>query len=88
MKTLKIEEFRPPIQAIRVKSCGKDWVTDTDTTLSVDKIRGFSLDDYGVHIFSTERDIHGEHDNVHVPYSNLEALIFYFNEPPKEETDG
>ncbi len=72
--------FKPPIKAIRVKSCGNDWVTDTDTTRSVDQIRGFSLDSDGVHIYSKERDIHGAYDNVFVPYSNLEALVFYFSE--------
>lgn len=74
----------PPITAIRVKSSGKDWVTDTDTTLPVDKIRGFSLDDYGVHLYSMDRDIHGEYDNVHVPYSNLDALVFYFRQQNQE----
>ena len=80
---MTINEFTPPIHAIRVKSAGKDWVSDTDTTLTVDKIRGFSLDDYGVHVYSTERDIHGEFDNVNVPYENLDALIFYFR--PQED---
>ena len=68
-----------PIKAIRVVSCGKDWVSDTDTTLPVEKMRGFSLDDDGVHLYSTEKDIHGSYDNVFVPYSNLEAVVFYFN---------
>ena len=76
----------PPIHAIRVKSCGKDWVTDTDTTLTVDKIRGFSLDDEGVHLYSKERDIHGDYDNVFVPYSNLDALVFYF-QPTADDND-
>lgn len=73
--------FKPPIKAIRVKSCGNDWVTDCDATLTTDQIRGFSLDSDGVHIYSKERDIHGAYDNIFVPYSNLEALVFYFNEP-------
>lgn len=72
--------FTPPIRAIRVKSCGNDWVTDIDATLTTDQIRGFSLDSDGVHIYSKERDIHGAYDNVFVPYSNLEALVFYFSE--------
>ena len=72
--------FIPPIRAIRVKSCGNDWVTDIDATLTTDQIRGFSLDSDGVHIYSKERDIHGAYDNVFVPYSNLEALVFYFNQ--------
>lgn len=75
---MRIEEWMPPIHAIRVKSCGKDWATDTDTTLTVDKIRGFSLDADGVHLYSMERDIHGDYDNVFVPYNNLDALVFYF----------
>lgn len=74
------------IKAIRVISCGKDWVSDTDATLTVDQLRGFSVDDWGVHLYTTERDIHGQYDNVDVPFTNLEALVFYFNEPPKEET--
>lgn len=75
-----------PIRAIRVISCGKDWVSDTDATLTVDKLRGFSIDDWGVHLYTTDKDIHGQYDNVDVPFTNLEALVFYFNEPPKEET--
>ena len=71
--------FKPPIQAIRVKSCGKDWVTDCDATLTADRIRGFSLDSDGVHIYSRERDLQGAYDNIYVPYTNLEALVFYFN---------
>ena len=67
-----------PIKAIRVVSCGKDWVSDTDTTLPVEKIRGFSFDDWGVHLYSVEKDIHGEYDNVNVPYSNLSAVVFHF----------
>jgi len=74
-------EFKPPIYAIRVKSCGNDWATDCDATLTADKIRGFSLDSDGVHIYSRERDIHGDYDNVYVPYTNLEAIVFYFAEP-------
>ena len=73
--------FKPSIQAIRVKSCGKDWVSDIDATLYAGEIRGFSLDSDGVHIYSRNRDIHGDYDNIHVPYSNLEALVFYFNKP-------
>ena len=73
-----------PIDAIRVISCGKDWTSHTDTTLPVDKIRGFSLDDWGVHLYSAEKDIHGEYDNVNVPYSNLSAIVFYFNRIQKE----
>ena len=73
--------FKPPIKAIRVKSCGNDWVTDTDTTRTADQIRGLSLDSDGVHLYLKEKDIHGDYDNVFVPYSNLEALVFYFNEP-------
>jgi len=73
--------FKPPVSAIRVKSCGNDWVTDYDATLLADEIRGFSLDSDGVHIYSRLKDIHGDFDNIYVPYSNLEALIFYFNEP-------
>lgn len=76
--------FKPPIYAIRVKSCGNDWTTDCDATLTADKIRGFSLDSDGVNIYSRERDIHGDYDNVYVPYANLEALVFYFSEQPKE----
>lgn len=76
--------FKPPIKAIRVVSCGKDWVTDTDTTLTADKIRGFALDSWGVNIYSKEKDIHGDYDNVYVPYKNLEALIFYFEEPKEK----
>ena len=72
--------FKPPIKAIRVKSCGKDWATDTDATLTADQIRGLSFDSYGVHIYSWEKDIHGYYDNVNVPYSNLEALIIYFSQ--------
>ena len=68
-----------PIRAIRVISCGKDWVSDIDATLPVDKIRGFSFDDWGVHLYSAEKDIHGEYDNVNVPYSNLSAVVFHFN---------
>ena len=68
-----------PIKAIRVVSCGKDWVSDTDTTLPVEKMRGFSLDDDGVHLKKKKKDIHGSYDNVFVPYSNLEAVVFYFN---------
>ena len=30
-------------------------------------------------------DIHGDYDNIYIPYSNLEALVFYFNESPKED---
>ena len=77
--------FKPPIYAMRVKSCGNDWVTDCDSTLTSDKIRGFALDSDGVSIYSRERDIHGFFDNIYVPYTNLEALVFYFREPPKEE---
>lgn len=69
-----------PIRANRVISCGKDWTSDTDVTLTVDKLRGFSMDDWGVHLYTTERDIHGEYDNVNVPFFNLEALVFYFND--------
>lgn len=76
--------FIPPIRAIRVKSCGNDWATDIDATLTTDQIRGFSLDSDGVHIYSKERDIHGAYDNVFVPYSNLEALVFYFSETEAE----
>ena len=72
--------FRPPIQAIRVKSCGNDWVTDTDTTRTADQIRGLSLDSDGVHLYLREKDIHGSYDNVFVPWSNLEALVFYFRQ--------
>ena len=68
-----------PIKAIRVVSCGKDWVSDTDTTLPLNKMRGFSFDDEGIHLYSAERDIHGSYDNVFVPYSNLGAVVFYFN---------
>lgn len=85
--TLNEFAFKPPIKAIRVKSCGNDWVTDTDTTLTVDKIRGFSLDSDGVHIYSAERDIHGDFDNVFLPYSNLEALVFYFNLPKTRDSE-
>ena len=70
-----------PIRAIRVISRGKDWTSDTDVTLTVDKLRGFSMDDWGVHLYTTERDIHGAYDNVDVPFFNLEALVFYFNNP-------
>ena len=73
-----------PIKAIRVVSRGKDWVSDTDTTLPVEKIRGFSFDDWGVHLYSAEKDIHGEYDNANVPYSNLSAVVFYFNRMQKE----
>ena len=76
--------FEPPIYAIRVKSCGNDLVSDCDATLAADKIRGFSLDSDGVHIYSRERDIHGDYDNVYVPYTNLEALVFYFRKPKEE----
>lgn len=72
--------FKPPIKAIRVKSCGNDWVSDTDATLTADQIRGLSFDSYGVHIYNWEKDIHGYYDNVNVPWSNLEALVFYFSE--------
>lgn len=75
--------FKPPIKAIRVKSCGNDWVTDTDATLTADRIRGFALDSEGVNIYSREKDLQGTYDNIYVPYSNLEALVFYFNEPTK-----
>ena len=78
------ESSIPPIDAIRVISCGKDWTSDTDTTLPVDKIRGFSLDDWGVHLYSAEKDIHGEYENVNVPYSNLSAIVFYFNRIQRE----
>ena len=84
MNKIEDEKLMPPIQAIRVISCGKDWVSDTDTTLPIDKIRGFSLDDWGVHLYNAEKDIHGEYDNVNVPYSNLSALVFYFNRVQKE----
>lgn len=77
--------FTPPIHAIRVISCGKDWVTDTDTTLTADKIRGFALDSDGVNVYSREKDLQGAYDNIYVPYSNLEALIFYFNEQTEAE---
>ena len=80
--------FKPPIYAIRVKSCGNDWITDCDATLIADKIRGFSLDSEGVHIYSKERDIHGAYDNVDVPYTNLEALVFYFSEQPKDDEES
>ena len=61
-------------------------MTDCDVTLTADKIRGFALDSDGVKVYSREReDINGDYDNIYVPYSNLEALVFYFNEPPKEE---
>ena len=70
-----------PIRAIRVISGDKDWVSCTDATLTVDKLRGFSIDDWGVHLYTTERDIHGQYDNVDVPFANLEALVFYFNNP-------
>lgn len=76
--------FKPPIKAIRVKSCGNDWVTDTDTTRNVDQIRGLSLDSDGVHLYLKEKDIHGAYDNVFVPYSNLEALVFYFSNTEEE----
>lgn len=78
------ESSIPPIDAIRVISCGKDWTSDIDTTLPVDQIRGFSLDDWGVHLYSAEKDVHGEYDNVNVPYSNLSAVVFYFNRIQKE----
>lgn len=84
MMAFKDFAFKPPVHAIRVKSCGNDWATDCDATLTADKIRGFSLDSDGVHIYSRERDIHGDFDNVFVPYTNLEAIVFYFAEPPKE----
>lgn len=69
-----------PIKAIRVVSCGKDWVTDIDATRTIDELRGFSLDDEGVHLYCKEKDIHGEYDNIFVPYSNLHAIVFHFNE--------
>lgn len=72
--------FIPPIRAIRVKSCGNDWATDIDATRTTDQIRGFSLDSDGVHLYLREKDIHGSYDNVFVPWSNLEALVFYFSE--------
>ena len=81
---MKDFSFKPPIHAIRVKSCEKDWVTDCDATLTADRIRGFSLDSDGVHLYVTFKDIHGQYDNINVPYSNLEALVFYFNKPPEE----
>ena len=84
MKDCANESLIPQINAIRVISCGKDWTSDTDTTLPVDQIRGFSLDDWGVHLYSAEKDIHGEYDNVNVPYSNLSAIVFYFNRIQKE----
>jgi len=74
------KDLAPPFKSIRLISCGKDWVTDTDTTLTIDKLRGFSMSDDGVHIYSAEKDIHGDYDNVFVPYSNLHAMVFYFNE--------
>ena len=67
--------FKPPVHAIRVKTCGNDWVTDCDATLAADKVRGFALDSEGVKVYSRERDIHGDYDNIYVPYSNLEALV-------------
>lgn len=76
--------FKPPVHAIRIKSCGNDWTSDCDVTRTADKIRGFALDSEGVKVYSLERDIHGDYDNIYVPYSNLEALIFYFNEPQME----
>ena len=79
--------FIPPIRAIRVKSCGNDWVTDIDAILTTAQIRGLSLDSDGVHIYSKERDIHGAYDNVFVPYSNLEALVFYFSST-EEDTEA
>ena len=74
-----------PIRAIRVISRREDWVSDIDATRTVDQLRGFSIDDWGVHLYTTDKDIHGQYDNVDVPFTNLEALVFYFNEPPKEE---
>ena len=32
MMAFKDLAFKPPIYAIRVKSCGNDWVTDCDAT--------------------------------------------------------
>ena len=63
--------FKPPVHAIRVKACGNDWVTDCDATLTADKIRGFALDSEGVKVYSRERDIHGDYDNIYVPYRIL-----------------
>lgn len=77
-------DFKPPVKAIRVVSCGNDWVSDCDATLTADKIRGISFDSWGVHLYSEERDIHGEYDNINVPYSNLEAVIFYFSSRDEE----
>ena len=68
-----------PIRAIRVISRREDWVSDIDATRTVDQLRGFSIDDWGVHLYSAEKDIHGEYDNVNVPFSNLESVVFYFN---------
>ena len=85
--SLKDLAFKPPIKAIRVKSCGNDWVTDCDTTLTADRLRGFALDSDGVNIYTRDRDLQGTYDNIYVPYSNLEALCFYFHEPKKAEED-
>ena len=85
MNKTEDEKLMPSIREIRVISCGKDWVSDADATLPVEKIRGFSLDDWGVHLYSTEKDIHGEYDNVNVPYSNLSAVVFYFNRIQAED---
>lgn len=76
-----------PIRAIRVISGDKDWASNIDATRTVDKLRGFSIDDWGVHLYTTERDIHGQYDNVDVPFTNLEALVFYFNNPTVSEAE-
>lgn len=76
------------IKAIRVVSRGNDWASNIDDTRTVDKLRGFSIDDWGVHLYTTDKDIHGQYDNVDVPFTNLEALVFYFNNPTVIEAEG
>ena len=76
-----------PIRAIRVISRREDWVSDIDATRTVDQLRGFSIDDWGVHLYTTDKDIHGQYDNVDVPFTNLEALVFYFNNPTVIEAE-
>lgn len=76
------------IKAIRVISRREDWVSDIDATRTVDQLRGFSIDDWGVHLYTTDKDIHGQYDNVDVPFTNLEALVFYFNNPTVIEAEG
>lgn len=76
-----------PIRAIRVISRREDWVSDIDATRTVDQLRGFSIDDWGVHLYTTDKDIHGQYDNVDVPFTNLEALVFYFNDPTVIESE-